>query len=586
MARGRFAHQTPAPPPRPRTIVSSAINVRRDQFKVVLQERPEAQECWRYYRLIGMVRSSINWLAAACSRSRLYIGRIDPDGAGDPEPVDDERIQNVIRNFAGGQQGQSQLIHRMVVHLQVVGQTFLIRIVDPDTKQPRYVAATASEVQRKGDDVQLLLDEKTKVPLADDDVTRIWTPDEVQAWKATSTVESVLPECKQLAALNAHILASADSRLAGNGILTVPQSATLSAATAGDQNTGIDDPFMSDLTEAMMTPLEDRSSAAAVVPIVIRVPDESVNGIKHIETSTPFDSMVPDLIETAKKNVALGLDAPPEIVLGIGDTNHWNAEAIDSQSIRIHVQPNLQTITSAFSEKWLPYAMQEAGLTWDPSLVVWADVSDLTQEPDRTESAIELFKLNAISNEALLRITGMAETDAPTPDELRHQLMVKLAETPQGAQLVAQMLGLPAADSSEADLPAPVAEPAEAAEIPAEPERPQLAPVAASGGTWGVEQCELAVLRALELAGKRLLNPTTRGRYRDVHAWELHTRLTAPIGELDRLMDGAWDMLHELGAPEPLVFALDRYTRGLIATGQPHEPGTLHRLFGGTQRAA
>lgn len=584
MARGRFAHRTP-PAPAPasgpsRTIVSSAARIKRDQYRVAFKDRPEASDCWRYYKHTGVVRFGVQWLAAACSRARFYVGRVDPDGAGDPEPVDDARIQAVMNGFAGGQQGQSQLIERMVTHLQVVGQTFLVRIQDPETREWREVAATASEVERKGNDVSLLLDEKTKVPLTEEGVTRVWNPDEQRAWLATSTVMSILDECRQLGALNAHILATADSRLAGAGILTFPESATIASPTQGQSQQVLDDADMNALVEAFMTPLEDRSSAAAVVPVMIRVPDESVNGIKHITTDTPFDAMVPDLIETAKKNIALALDAPVEIVLGIGDTNHWNAEAIDSQSIRIHVQPNLQTITSALTSEWLPYAMAEAGLTYTDDLVVWADVSDLTQEPDRSETAIELFNLNAISNEALLRTTGFTDQDAPTEDELRHQLMVKLAETPQGAQIVAQYLGLPLqAEPADTGTAAP-AEPADAiepepeqpGEIEAPAGRPELT-VAASA--WDIGRCEMAVMRALELAGKRLLTAPVRGQCRNVKPWALHTQLRADVKDLDRLMSGAWDTVRELGAPDHVIASLDTYTRGLLATGAPH---TTYRL--------
>lgn len=570
MARGRFAH-TPTPPARPRSIVASAARIKRDQFKVALTDQPDAADLWKYYRVCGVVNFGVKWLAAACSRARLYIGRIDPDGAGDPEPVDDARMQAVMNTLAGGQEGQAQLIKRMVIHLQVVGQTYLVHITDPRTGQETHVAATASEVERRGPEAHLILDEKTKAgPLTDDDVTRIWNPDEVKAWRATSTVQSVLPECRQLCALNAHILATADSRLAGAGILSVPESATIAAATQGQQDAVLDDPFMNDLTEALMTPLEDRSSAAAVVPVVLRIPDGT--SIEHTDLSTPFDARVPELIETAKKNIALALDAPPEIILGIGETNHWNAEAIDSQSVRVHVQPNLETITSALTQTWLPDAMRRAGLTYTEDLVVWADVSDLTQEPDRSETAVELFNLNAISNDALLRTTGFADTDAPSEDELRHQLMVKLAGTPQGAQIVAAYLGLPVAAESAAE-PAAAPEPAAPAiEEPAEPERPELTVAASS---WDIGRCEMAVMRALELAGKRLLTPPVRGQYRNVPPWALHTHLRVDGHDLDRLMTGAWDTVRELGAPAHVIDALDNYTRDLLYTGNPHTTGIL-----------
>lgn len=593
MARGRFSKTSPpSTPNRPRPIISSAAYVKRDAFRTAFQPRPWHAEAWRRYAETGVLRFGIDWLASACSRSRLYIGRIDPDGSADPEPVDDPRIQAVINEFARGQSGQSQLIGRIAIHIGVVGETYLLR-VEPEGQRPTWVAATASEIERKGTDVYYLADEGERILLDPDTqpVIRTWRPDPLRAWESDSPVRALLPECAQLCALNAHVLACADSRLAGAGILTVPESATIPPSTQGEEQQGMpDDPFMAELVTAMMTPLEDRSSAAAVVPVVVRVPDDAVDGIKHITLATPFDSLVPDLIDSVTKKIALGMDAPVEIILGLGETNHWNADAIDSQSLRLHVQPMLQTITSALTAKWLPLALESAGIPYDPDLVVWADISDLTQEPDRTETAIELFRINAISAEALLRTCGFGEQDAPTPDELRHQIMLQLASTPQGAELVGQLLQIPTTPQTPAAVDAPAAGPTtgQAAQPPvADAGRPELtaaltpAVPGAPPSRFTPEACELAVLRALEVAGKRLLTPQNRGRYRDTDAWQLHTRIRPSVADLDKLMDGAWDTLHALHAPRPLTATLDHYTRTLVATGKPHTmTGLLAALLG------
>lgn len=554
MARGRFTDRPHRPvnatairaqQPR-RSIVASAAYINREQYRVAFADRPQAAQAWKYYYKCGVIRFGVDWLASACSRARLYIGRIDPDGAADPEPVDDLAYQQVMNTFAGGQSGQAQLIKRAITHLGVPGETFLLDLTATDLNM--WVAATSSEIETRTGQTSYILDEKNRIPIdeASNDVLRIWRSDPVRAWEPTSNVYTLVDEAAQLCALNAHVLASADSRLAGAGILTVPESATIAAATQAQEQQVLDDPFMNDLTNAMMTPLEDRSSAAAVVPIVLRVPDESVSGIKHIPLSTPFDAQVPDLIDSVTKKIALGLDAPPELVLGIGDTNHWNAEAIDAQSVRVHVEPNLQVLTDGLTRKWLPGALQAAGLAWTPDLVVWADTSDLTQEPDRSETALEYYKLGILTPQAVARYGGFTDTDVN-----------------------------PNAVPPTAGQQAPAVEPpTEPAQVEAAPYRPQLA-ASAPAQAWGVDRCELAVLRALELAGKRLLNPTLRGRYRQVQPWELHTRIRASVADLDRLMDGAWDQLEALDAPGNIVACLDSYTRNLIANGRPHDARLL-----------
>ena len=67
-----------------------------------------------------------------------------------------------------------------------------------------------------------------------------------------------------------HISAQVDSRLAGAGILLVPTSATRGfKEAAGLPENSEQDPFTEALMDAMITPITDRSSAAAVVPLLV-----------------------------------------------------------------------------------------------------------------------------------------------------------------------------------------------------------------------------------------------------------------------------------------------------------------------------
>jgi hypothetical protein len=91
------------------------------------------------------------------------------------------------------------------------------------------------------------------------------------------------------------------------------------------------------------------------------------------------------------------------------------------------------------------------------------------------------------------------------------------------------------------------------------------------------------VLRALERAGKRLLDRHSRDRWPDVPAYELHTRIRVGGHEhASRLLDGAWDHLSVLAEvvdpqmnTEILQGALHEYCMTLLAQEQRHHVNLL-----------
>lgn len=87
------------------------------------------------------------------------------------------------------------------------------------------------------------------------------------------------------------------------------------------------------------------------------------------------------------------------------------------------------------------------------------------------------------------------------------------------------------------------------------------------------------VLRALERAGKRLLDRHSRDRWPDVPPYELHTRIRVTGAEqAERLLDGAWDHLPVLVAAldhgvntDRLQESLQHYCLTLLVQEQPHD---------------
>jgi hypothetical protein len=98
----------------------------------------------------------------------------------------------------------------------------------------------------------------------------------------------------------------------------------------------------------------------------------------------------------------------------------------------------------------------------------------------------------------------------------------------------------------------------------------------------------LSVLRALEIAGKRMLNGRTHGRFPHVPRHELHTVLPpVPSSRMDEVMKDTFTLL-PLVCPEyqaeSLIGRLDHYVRLLLLTRTLHNINDLPAVLKGESR--
>lgn len=572
----------PAPAARAVPLIASAVLVSRKSLSRITGTTGWQEDAWRYYQDVPEVKAGVRWLANSCSRARLYIGRVDPNGDADPYPVQDERLQRLMQDFAGGPEHQSQLIARMTKHLAVPGEDYLIAWDDQVTRQRRWLAASTDELKKKNGILELTLPdgERQAIDPATDFVCHVWRPNDRRAWEPDSPMRSLLRPLRTLCALDMHVDATIDSRLSGPGILPIPESATIASATPkGDAESVHDDAFMDALTRAMVTPIQDRDSASAVVPIVIRVPDEVIGKIGRVDFQSSFDAQVPGLIEGVRHRVALGLDVPPEVLDGMGDVNHWTGWLISEEGVKTRIRPALDLILGPLTQRWLRPTLAAMGIS-DQDLVVAADTTGLTQRADRTGDCILLFDRGLVGGDTVRREVGFGDEDKPTPAELEQQIRFNLAKTPQGMEV---LRGGQISETTTAPAVKQGVKPAElpAAGVKALPGTREDSPPAAGPRTVPrpagpvqadamVAAAEQAVLRALELAGRRAMGRIPRYRVAGIKPWNVHTRVKVVPDDCDRLLAGAWDMLAATRTPAPVVAALDAYTRRLLTTATVH----------------
>ena len=453
--------------PRPNPLTASAMrlkgsNIKRFGTQKNQQVDGRAAEGWEMYRLVGEHRFLVNTLAGRMSQARLFVGKLDPNNdtaEAEVVPDDDPQkalVESVLDGFGPSPAERAQLIARAGQNLQVPGDGWYVgiprdRLVeliptedgaiarpeqplvdreaaveDPDAVYAKDLVwrfMSTKEVDTSDEDVIKLrvnaTPDKGTITVKPDEVLliRVWRSDPEEWWRADSPTLSSLPVLRELVGLTMGVSAQIDSRLAGAGVFIVPQSARDAVlAAAGVESDGEDDdPFTDALIEAMVTPISDRSNASAVVPLVLTVPDHVADKFEHITFSTPLDAEARQLREEAIRRLALGFDAPPELLLGMATMNHWGAWLVREDVIVTHVEPPLALVCDALTSQYLWPVLMQNGMSEEEAqqYVIWYSVKHLITRPDRLKDALLLHEAGVISDEALRREAGFDEGDAP-----------------------------------------------------------------------------------------------------------------------------------------------------------------------------
>jgi hypothetical protein len=553
-------------------------------------------DAWRFFDEVGELRFGVQWIANALSRVNLVAGMTPITSGDEPTTIDweDERATplqrravEIVDTIAGGSTGQGQMLASFGTHLSVSGLAWLV--IEPDLDDPdddafqSWNIYSSSEVRAgHGDQIEIRVSQRDWREVHPNGVVvKVWRRHPQRSWDADSPTHGVLGVLREIVMLQQHIQASAQSRLAGAGLLAIPSEAVFppgqspqTSRTSDPNHENVqpdDDQFVETLIDAMVTPLEDRGSAAAVVPLVIKVPGEFVDKITHISFATPFDDRVIDLLDQAIKRLALGLDIPPEILTGTGAMNHWGAWQVQEESITLHIEPLSEMICHALTIGYLRPALMAEG--WDrdeiEELMVWYDTSDLRTRPDRSKSAMDAYDRYELSGEAMLREMGLSVDDMPTEDEKRTRILIDLVRAlPSSASMILPELGLPSMPESE---PVAIPAPSEAEPGDGPPERAAI-----------LAACDQVMQRAMERAGSRLKSQAGKGVAGGAASIScsdpalLHCEINALAhSTTDDLLVGAFDRVPDIASrwnvdPEALERSLRRYGAHLLSSGQAH----------------
>jgi hypothetical protein len=503
---------------------AQVLTVVNGQRKIPRQESWQ-DRAWQFYDQIGELEFAMRFFRNVAERLTYFPALVSDDPRADPAPIDPtdwivdpddpadadppegisegeahqilDIFQAVHLGHSGGFGG---LVGDLVVQVGIAGEGYIAPHPEDgwciySTSELRQMEAGYRLFDAGGDEYDQLGD--------DDPVYRIYEPHPRFRRRAHSSIRSVTAECEELLILGRQVRATGLSRLHAGGLLLVPDE--LSFGTAGPEG---DDDFLAELTEALIDPISNEGSPAAVVPGVIRGPAELLAEVRFVELSRTLDKVSMDQRNELLTRLANGLDLPAEIITGVADLNHWSAWVVDEQAYLQHADPRIRRILDALSRSWWQALLTENGVP--PGLlervVLWRDHSDLTGHPNKYTEAESAHDRGAISDSALRREGGFDDTDAPSEEELLRRLIMRTGVAPPVSDLPG--IGPPDEDREEEAPP-------EAPPAPAPPRMPvaaavftrSTAPLAALEAAVVVqllEAADAAIDRALERAGARL----------------------------------------------------------------------------------
>jgi hypothetical protein len=254
------------------------------------------------------------------------------------------------------------------------GQDFWHRIKAPGLTPQQLLEAEDGDFEPVGDNVQ---------------VYRWWTRHPAYSLMADAPMRSVLAECEEIVRATHSINARLISRLAGPGILAIPKSWSMKPLqqVVGEENPE-EDPFQARLAQAMITAIGKPGSAESVAPIVVRVPDPG-DGRRMDDLWSLIKIWQPDevireleLREKALQRFAVGVDMPPEKVMGLSTsgTQHWNAWMVDEDAWA-HIDPVAQSLADNLASSYLRPAAKDEGIAEWQNVCVGYDPAEILTNP-------------------------------------------------------------------------------------------------------------------------------------------------------------------------------------------------------------
>lgn len=419
-----------------KAILGSAVEITENADGAEMLRRvaqPWQLEALGYRHRLGEIRYASDFYARPLRRLRFFAGEIQPDGK--VVETKNERVREIvaqIRDPGGGTQGLATNYGRLMF---CTGEALLTNLPertngDGEQELESWEMLSTAELRADINGTYTRFPAGAQSSMGDtlpegSRVYRIWQRDTMYSALADAPMRAVLDLCEELAILTLVIRARSISRLAGNGILFIPNGISLPGPPrpVGAENVQ-EDPLLTELIKAILAPIEDQGSAGSVSPLLVRGPAEAGKEIRHIKLRDA-DEAFPEnaLREQTIRRLGIGLDMPMEALTGTGDMNHWGSWQSERDGWR-HAEPVARQYVDDMTSAYVRPTLIAEGIP-NPEIYCYAyDASEILTNPDRGEDAKAAITVGAIGYEAYRDAMGWPAEAAPK-DEAEIEMMLR-----------------------------------------------------------------------------------------------------------------------------------------------------------------
>lgn len=502
----RATHREPVTHPRTRALTASGVRLRgaatRDSSYLNRISLPEQLRSLSYYDLIGEIRFASQFYAKLLSRVRYYPARQLEDGT--TEPIESGAPVEILHRIQDPGGGRSRLQYDYGRMMFVTGEGVLFLHEERGIQTARFL--WKDEVKRTDDGTRwqrVRSDQSAYTPPQEGEAYRFWTPHPRHSDEADWPLRSVMDIAEELLILTAAVRSTAVSRMT-NGITILPSELSPNSygAPGDDAYLGDEDPesnpFMSDYIEHVSNQKENPGSAEAAMSFTLEGAYDYIDRVRWMATHDPqTDYMEKELRKEAVWRLAIGMDFPPEFLLGMTDANHWTARQVVYDMWRSYGTPVAERFADDVGDSYLRPLLEEEGYAGWEDVVVGYDDSKVVIPPDMTEIAKQALEMIAVGRSGYRALAGIDDKYAPDEDEeaFLASLKMRQAVDVENGEIVITQPG-PTAENNGTDPENGPPSPSGGREVSRQEAR------TASARIHGA--AEMAIMRCRDLAGRRI----------------------------------------------------------------------------------
>jgi hypothetical protein len=564
------------------------------------------RQAWDFYDTNPQLHNAVDYIGAASSMIRIFVAEVDENGVRQGEVDNDDEIGALAETLFGGPANKAEMLRAIGESLTVAGECFIIGKAMRGGISDQWWVAAPGEVRKNGDVVYVNMGraQREEINPGRDIVIRTWTPHPRRAYLADSPVRALLGLLFEMEQMSMFIRAQMNSRIANATILPVPSTL---AVPKGDNQAVATDDIYQQLFEVITSNLEGKGTAAQVAPILWQMPLAeltAMSGVQPIRFDSPLSDQAIELRREQQQKLAIGMNVPVEIQLGGQEMNHWSIWWAGEEFIVKTVMPLFNRIVDALTVAYLIPALKALGK--DPKrYTYWYDTAPLANSANKLADALNLYNANPpiVSADTVRREGGYNDSDAPSKQEIAERFIKEVilrdptlfAVTPIreeiGIDIDTAVPGLTDVGPPPPPVPGRVPTEPQAGQQPNRPavtdgaDGGQLIASAVPPMTAAALAANGLLVRALEIAGKKLLTATHRGQFPDTPPHVLHTKIRVASGQhAEVLLAGAWDLWDSyvpagLADRQTLQPVLHSYAKGLLTNSIEHNPTLLAAML-------